>query len=196
MKNLSQLGQQLLGIWRQLGLNQRISVVMATALVVLGLSGLAYWSNHADYTLLYGKLDEAEASKVIAALDEAKVPYKVRGSGTIMVPADKVYQVRMQMAGKGIPQGEGVGFEIFDKGNFGMSDFVQRANYTRAVQGELARTISQLDQVDSARVMIVMPENRLFADSQKRATASVFLRVKGHAQMSPQSVNDLSLPGT
>ena len=77
------------------------------------------------------------------------------------MPADKVYQVRMQMAGKGIPRGEGVGFEIFDKANFGISDFVQRANYTRAVQGELARTISQLDQVESARVMIVMPENRL-----------------------------------
>ena len=87
----------------------------------------------------------------------------------------------MQMAGKGIPRGEGVGFEIFDKPNFGISDFVQRANYTRAVQGELARTISQLDQVESARVMIVMPENRLLLDNQRKPTASVFVRVKGNA---------------
>src|SRR5579863_4667756 len=190
-KNLSQLGQQLLGIWKQLGLNQRISIVMATAIVVFGLTGIAYWSSRADYSLLYGKLDEGEASKVIAALDESKIPYKVRGAGAIYVPADKVYQVRMQMAGKGIPQGEGVGFEIFDKANFGISDFVQRANYTRAVQGELARTISQLDQVESARVMIVMPENRLLSDSNRKPTASVFVRVKGSAQLPPSSVNSI-----
>jgi flagellar M-ring protein FliF len=107
------------------------------------------------------------------------------------VPADKVYQVRMQMAGKGIPRGEGVGFEIFDKANFGISDFVQRANYTRAVQGELARTISQLDQVESARVMIVMPENRLLIDNQRKPTASVFVRVKGNGQLPSAAVNSI-----
>src|SRR5208283_1756346 len=96
-----------------------------------------------------------------------------------------------QMAGKGIPQGEGVGFEIFDKANFGISDFVQRANYTRAVQGELARTIGQLDQVDSARVMIVMPENRLLTDAQRKPTASVFVRVKGAAQLPASAVNSI-----
>jgi flagellar M-ring protein FliF len=191
-KNLSQLAQQLAAIWRQLGLNQRISIVMATGVVILGLTGLAWWSSRADYSLLYGKLDEGEASKVIAALDEAKVPYRVsRGGGAIMVPADKVYQLRMQMAGKGIPRGEGVGFEIFDKANFGISDFVQRANYTRAVQGELARTISQLDQVESARVMIVMPENRLLTDAQRKPTASVFVRVKGNGQLSGSSINSI-----
>jgi flagellar M-ring protein FliF len=107
------------------------------------------------------------------------------------VPADKVYQMRMQMAGKGIPRGEGVGFEIFDKANFGISDFVQRANYTRAVQGELARTISQLDQIESARVMIVMPENRLITDAQRKPTASVFVRVKGAGQLPVAAVNSI-----
>jgi flagellar M-ring protein FliF len=191
-KNLSQIGQQLAAIWKQLGLNQRISVVMATFGVVIGLAALSWWSSRVDYSLLYGKLDEAEASKVIAALDEAKVPYKVsRAGGAISVPSDKVYQLRMQMAGKGIPSGEGVGFEIFDKANFGISDFVQRANYTRAVQGELARTISQLDQIESARVMIVMPENRLLSDSLRKPTASVFVRVKGNAQLPSSSVNSI-----
>ncbi len=191
-KNLAQIGQQLAGIWKQLGLNQRISVVMATLATIVGLVGLAYWSSRVDYALLYGKLDEAEASKVIAALDEAKVPYKIsRAGGSILVPSDKVYQLRMQMAGKGIPRGEGVGFEIFDKANFGISDFVQRANYSRAVQGELARTISQLDQVESARVMIVMPENRLLNDSQRKPTASIFVRVKGNGQLPTSAVNSI-----
>ncbi len=190
-KNLSQLGQQLLGIWKQLGVNQRISVVCSTGLVLFGLIALAYWSSRADYSLLYGKLEEGEASKVVAVLDESKVPYQIRGAGSIWVPADKVYALRMQMAGKGIPRGEGVGFEIFDKANFGISDFVQRANYIRAVQGELSRTIGQLDQVESARVMIVMPENRLLMDAQRKPTASVFVHVKGSAALPSSAVNSI-----
>jgi len=189
-KNLTQLGQQLLAIWRQLGLNQRISIVLATAVVFVGLGTVALWSSRPDFALLYGKLDDGEASKIVSALDESKIPYQVRG-GSIYVPSDKVYQVRMQMAGKGIPRGEGVGFEIFDKANFGISDFVQRANYTRAVQGELARTIGQLDQVESARVMIVMPENRLVMDNGRKPTASVFVRVRGNAQLPAAAVNSI-----
>src|SRR5580658_7666926 len=189
-KNLTQLGQHLLAIWKQLGINQRVSIVLATVVVLAGLGTMALWSGRPDLSLLYGKLDEGEASKVIAALDEAKVPYQVRGN-SIFVPADKVYQVRMQMAGKGIPRGEGVGFEIFDKANFGISDFVQRANYTRAVQGELARTISQLDQIESARVMIVMPENRLLIDNARKPTASVFVHVRGNAQLPASAVNSI-----
>src|SRR5580658_8303184 len=189
-KNLAQLGQQLLAIWKQIGLNQRISIVMATAVVFIGLCTVALWSSRPDFALLYGKLDDGEASKIIAALDESKIPYQVRG-GSIYVPSDKVYQVRMQMAGKGIPRGDGVGFEIFDKANFGISDFVQRANYTRAVQGELARTISQLDQIESARVMIVMPENRLVIDNGRKPTASVFVRVRGNGQLPAAAVNSI-----
>src|SRR5271169_1132083 len=189
-KNLTQLGQQLQGIWKQLGLNQRISIFMATAVVFIGLGAMAFWSSHPDFALLYGKLDDGEAAKIIASLDESKIPYQIRG-GSIYVPADKVYQVRMQMAGKGIPRGEGVGFEIFDKANFGISDFVQRANYTRAVQGELARTISQLDQIESARVMIVMPENRLVVDNTHKPTASVFVRVRGNAQLPAAAINSI-----
>src|SRR5215831_3314939 len=191
-RNLSKLSTQLLEIWRQLGTSQRISVITATLVVVCGLGALAFWSSRAEYSLLYGKLSDSESAKVIAALDDAKVPYKIgSGGSSILVPADKVHLMRMQLAGRGIPQGDGVGFEIFDKPNFGISDFVQRANYIRAVQGELARTISQLDQVESARVMIVMPENRLLTDSQRKPTASVFVRVKGNGQLPSSSVNSI-----
>lgn len=190
--NLRQLGQQLAEIWKQLGVNQRVSVVLGAGVVVAGLIGLSLWSNRPDYALLYGKLDDGEAAKVMAALDDAKVPYQTgRGGSSILVPSDKVYQMRAQLAGKGIPRGEGVGFEIFDKPNFGISDFVQRANYLRAVQGELARTIGQIDMVDSARVMIVMPENRLLVDSQKKPTASVFVRTKSNGQLPASAVNSI-----
>jgi len=156
------------------------------------LAALAFWSSHAEYNLLYGKLSDAESAKVIAALDDAKVPYKVgAGGSSILVPEDKVHLMRMQLAGRGIPRGDGVGFEIFDKPNFGISDFVQRANYIRAVQGELSRTIGQLDEVESARVMIVLPENRLLLDKDKYPTASVFVRVRGNSQLQPQSINSI-----
>ncbi len=192
MNNLSKLGGQLRDIWKQLGASQRVSVLAATFVLVAGLVALAVWSSRTEYSLLYGRLSDGEAAKVIAALDDAKVPYKVgAGGSSILVPADKVHLMRMQLAGRGIPRGDGVGFEIFDKPNFGISDFVQRANYIRAVQGELARTISQLDEVESARVMIVLPENRLLLDKDKHPTASVFIRVKGNTQLQPQSINSI-----
>lgn len=189
-QGLTQILTQLKTIWGQLGLNQRISIVL-TALVVLGgLAGIGFWSSRVEYSLLYGKLDDAEAAKVVAALDENSIPYQIsRAGGSISVPAEKVHFARMQLATKGIPRSsDGVGFEIFDKPNFGISDFVQRANYLRAVQGELARTIGQVDSIENARVMIVMPENRLLADRQRKPTASVFIRVRGNAQLPPQSV--------
>jgi flagellar M-ring protein FliF len=191
-QNLSKLGAQLRDIWNQLGNAQRLSVLCATFVLLAGLGTLAFWSSRADYSLLYGRLSDGEAAKVIAALDDAKVPYKVgAGGGSILVPSEKVHLMRMQLAGRGIPRGEGVGFEIFDKPNFGISDFVQRANYVRAVQGELGRTISQLDEVESARVMIVLPENRLLLDKDKYATASVFVRVRGNSLLQPQSINSI-----
>ncbi len=191
-QNLSKLGGQLREIWKQLGTGQRLTVGAATFVLLAGLATIAFWSSHGDYGLLYGRLSDTEASKVIAALDDAKVPYKIgAGGSSIMVPSDKVYTLRMQLAGRGIPQGDGVGFEIFDKQNFGISDFVQRANYVRAVQGELARTIGQIDEVESARVMIVLPENRLLLDKDKYATASVFVHVRGNSQIQPQSINSI-----
>jgi len=189
-QGLTQVVEQLKALWSQLGINQKVSLALSTLVVIAGLVGLVMWSGHADYGLLYGKLDDAEAAKVVASLDENKIPYRIsRGGGSISVPEDKVHLVRMQLAAKGIPRAsDGVGYEIFDKPNFGISDFVQHANYLRAVQGELARTISQVDSVESARVMVVMPENRLLADRAKKPTASVFVRVRGNAQLQAQTV--------
>ena len=188
-QGFSQLGAQLKAIWRELSIGQRFNLVFAGLAIIGGMVALGVWSSRPDYALLYGKLDDAEASRVLAALDDAKVKYHVnRGGGAIMIPADQVYIMRMQLAAKGIPRGDGVGYEIFDKPNFGISDFVQRANYIRAVQGELARTISQVDSIESSRVMIVMPENRLTADGSRKPTGSVFLHVRGNSILATQTV--------
>ena len=189
-QNLSKLLAQLRAIWSQLGASQRVSALAATFVLVTGLVVLSIWSSRTDYGLLYGGLSESEAAKVVSALDDAKVSYKT-GNGSIYVPSDKIYTLRMQLAGRGIPSGDGVGFEIFDKPNFGISDFVQHANYVRAVEGELARTISQIDEVEAARVMIVLPENRLLLDKDTYPTASVFVHVRGNSQLQPQSINSI-----
>jgi flagellar M-ring protein FliF len=96
--NFSKLGKQLLDIWSNLGVSQRISVAAATFVLLAGLSAVTMWSSHKDYGLLYGGLSDAEASKVVAALDDAKIPYKVSSGGSISIPSDKVYTMRMQLA--------------------------------------------------------------------------------------------------
>ncbi len=190
---LSQLGRQLAAIWKQLGLNQRISVVVTGIAVVAALFAIAYWSSRTEYDLLYGGLDEAETAKILSVLAESKVPHQVRAGGAIVVPRDKVHSVRAQLAAKGAIRGDGIGFEILDQPNFGLSDFVQRANFTRALQGELARTIQKMDQVEQARVSLVMPENRLLAGSQQKPTASVLVKVRGSAPLPPSTVNSIRL---
>lgn len=183
--------QSILALWGQLGLNQRVSLVVA-ALAVAGIvTGLVVWSRQPDYQLLYGRLAEKDASAIVSSLQAQGIPHRVsQGGGTIYVPADQVHRLRMDLAAKGLPGGEGVGFEIFDKGQFGLSDFVQRTNYNRAIQGELARTIAQLDGVASARVMIVQPENRLLLTEQGvKPTASVFIEVNG--RLESEAVNSI-----
>ena len=187
--SFQELLQQLASVWKEVGINQRVSIVLAGLVVLLGLAGTAVWSSREDYAVLFGNLAEAEASKVINALDEAKIPYKVRGGGSISVPADKVHSLRIQMAGKGIPGGGTTGFSLFDKPNFGISDFVQRVNYLRAIQGELSQTISRVDGIESAQVMLVMPENRLLVEYQKKPSASVFLKLRGNVPIPAATVN-------
>ena len=173
--------QSLIDLWKQLGLNQRVSLVVAAIAVVGGLIGVVLWSQRPDYQLLYARLGEKDTSAIISHLQTLNIPHQVTSGGTaVMVPANQVHKLRMDLAGKGVPSGDGVGFEIFDKGQFGLSDFVQRTNYLRAVQGELSRTITQVHGVRAARVMIVQPENRLLLTEQGvKSTASVFVDVGG-----------------
>ncbi len=181
--------QQITELWKQLGLNQRVTIAVATVGVIAGLISLVVWSHRPDMQLLYGRLSDKDAAEVAAAVQAAGVHYELRGSGSaIYVPSDQVHALRLQLAAKGVPAGEGVGFEIFDRANFGISDFVQRTNYARALQGELSRTIAQLQGVRAARVLIVVPENRLlFSDVKAKPTASVFIE----GNISAPSVNSI-----
>ncbi len=178
---MKKFAQSLLALWQQLGLNQRVSLAVAALAVIGGLIAVVMWSRRPDFQLLYARLGDKDSAAVISYLQGQNIPMQITGGGAnVSVPADRVYKLRMDLAAKGLPSGDGVGFEIFDKGQFGLSDFVQRTNYLRALQGELARTIGQLAGVRAARVMIVQPENRLLlTDQGVKPTASVFVDMGG-----------------
>jgi flagellar M-ring protein FliF len=189
---MKQLFQQLTGIWRELGVAQRVTLGAGAVVVIGGMLALLFWAQRPQMRLLYGGLSEKDAAEVVENLQAQKVPFEIGPGGTsIYVRSDQVYKLRMDLAAKGLPGGDGVGFEIFDRSNFGISDFVQRTNYTRALQGELARTIAQLKGVRSARVMVVLPENRLLLkNSESHATASVFVDTGG-ATLDSGAVNSI-----
>ncbi|MFA5265029.1 MAG: flagellar basal-body MS-ring/collar protein FliF, partial [Opitutaceae bacterium] len=189
---MKDFGQSLLNLWTHLGLNQRVSLIVAAVAVIGGLVALVVWSRQPDYQLLYGRLSEKDSAAIISQLQAQNIPHKIaNGGSTVYVPSENVYRMRMELAAKGIPTGDGVGFEIFDKGQFGLSDFVQRTNYVRALQGELARTINQLDGVRSSRVMIVQPENRLLLTDQGiKPTASVFIELS-KTSLETEAVNSI-----
>lgn len=190
MQQIKQLGEQLLGIWKQLGLNQRVIVAAAGVGIFGALMGIAYWSGQSEYSLLYGNLSLKEADNIQSQLESRSIPYKIGNRGnSILVPSDQVHSARIYLAGKGLPSNsEKVGLEIFDRPSFGLSNMQQRVNHTRAIQGELAKTIARMDGVDAADVMVVMPENTLFIDEQSQASASVFLKTSGPATLGEEQV--------
>lgn len=130
----------------------------------------------ADQQLLYANLSETDASSVVTWLKGQRIPYTLKNGGkNIWIPADKIYETRLDLAANGLPSGGSVGFEVFDNQSFALTDYVQKVNYTRALQGELARTITSLEPVESTRVHLALPEKRLFKAQQKMATASVIV---------------------
>ena len=174
-------------IWNGVPANRRIPILVAAGVIIIALTTIIIMStNKPKMDVLFGGMQATEAAKVVDFLKTKKVRYEIADQGrTVKVPSEEVDGLRLSLAEVGVPRADdtagGAGFELFDKPSFGMPDFMQKANYNRAIQGELARTIRHMDDVDQARVMIVTPEQRLFQKDQKEAKASVFLLLKsGH----------------
>ncbi len=153
---------------------QRWTFLGACLTFVAGLSVFVWWASQPVFRSLFGRLAENDAAAIVEYLQTEKIPYRLEHEGrSILVPAERVYDLRLALAQAGLPQGGGVGFEIFDEQKLGMTDFLQRLNYTRALQGELGRTISQIAGVSAARVHLAMPERSAFVDDDRRTSASV-----------------------
>ena len=153
---------------------------------VIGLSFL----QKEDYQPLFTGLATEDASMVVAKLKEQKIPYRLGVNGTtISVPKEKVYDVRLLLASQNaLPGAGGIGLELFDKTNYGMTEFMQGINYKRAIQGELTRTINQMPEIRASRVHIAIPEKTLFTEREKEATASVFLKLKQGRELGREQI--------
>jgi flagellar M-ring protein FliF len=164
-------------IWGNLSPGQRLMVGGTVIAVVIAVVVGGLIVSRAGYSVLYSGLAPEEAGKVLEKLEQRNIPYRIgAGGGTIMVPTGKVHSARIELASDGLPGSGSIGFEIFDKTVFGMTEFLQKVNYRRALEGELSQTIMQMEEVEGVRVHIVVPENALFKEDQQPATASVVLR--------------------
>ncbi|MCP3677282.1 MAG: flagellar M-ring protein FliF [Deltaproteobacteria bacterium] len=170
---------------------KKVVFVLILAFSVVAIAGLYKWANQPSYQLLYANLSQSDAAQIVEELQKRNIPYRFEGSGAIFAAQEKIYETRLELAGLGLPHGGGVGFELFDKTGLGMSEFVQNINYLRAVQGELARTIGWLSEVETARVHIVVPEKRLFQDEEEQARASVVLKVRQGGRLSNGQVQGI-----
>ncbi|RME83518.1 MAG: flagellar M-ring protein FliF, partial [Zetaproteobacteria bacterium] len=164
---------------RVLGAYRQWVLFAAGLLLFAGVISLVFWLQDDDWRPVYAGLSEKDAAAVVQALQQERIPYRVK-EGAVLVPADQVHIARIRLAGRGVAPEGGVGFELFDRANeFGLSEFTRRINLQRALQGELARTIEVIPQVASARVHIVLPKRSPFAGEERRASASVMLRLIG-----------------
>jgi len=145
---------------------------------------------HAGYQYLYSNLTMSDSNAIAERLQSMNVKVQVRGDA-ILVPANRVLELRNSLASEGLPRGGGTGFEIFDKQNFGATEFEQRISYVRALQGELSRTISAIDGVDSARVHLVVPEKSLFRDQSDQPRASVALTLNRGRALSTSQISGI-----
>ncbi len=176
-------------------LTRRQLVTIAASFVgVVGLTvAWAYWLNAPNYQLLFSDMDPEAASQVVEKLKAEKVAYQLADGGrAVRVPADKVDELRLDLSAQGLPATGRIGFEIFDRTQFGATEFLEQVNYRRALEGELARTICTLREVEGARVHIAMAKDSLFADREQPAKASVVLKLRRRGDIDAATVQGIA----
>ena len=163
-------------LYSSLSMINKITIGAVLTATVAAFAYLIFFSEAVSYDYLFTDISRDNAGEIIKHLKEKNIPFKAE-ERAILVPRQNVHELRMELAAQGLPQGKGIGFEIFDTQKLGTSDFVQQLNMKRALQGELARTISQIEKVELARVHLVMPKRALFKEDEIEPSASVVLRL-------------------
>ena len=172
---LGGFAERIPGIARIKG-NPKLPFIIAAALAVAVIVALVLWSRAPDYRVLYSNLSDRDGGAIIAALQQANVPYKFADAGgAILVPAAQVHETRLKLAAMGLPKGGSVGFELMDNQKFGISQFAEQINYQRALEGELQRTIESINAVRAARVHLAIPKPSVFVRDREAPSASVFV---------------------
>jgi len=169
--------QRLSGLAQMRG-NPRAPLIFAVALLVAIVAGLFLWSRAPDYKVLYSNLSDRDGGSIIAALQQANIPYKLsENGGAILVPSEQVHEMRLRLASQGLPKSGSVGFELMDNQKFGISQFDEQVNYQRALEGELERTIESISTVKSARVHLAIPKPTVFVRDKEAPSAAVLVNL-------------------
>lgn len=166
-------------MWKRMAMPARAGLTAGVVLIAAMAIALGMWAYRTEYQVLFSEVAPADAAAMTAELDRLKTPYQLAdGGNTILVPKDLVYKTRLQLMGKEMPLHGAVGFEVFNNADFGMTEFVQKVNYQRAIQGELTRTILSIEEIQAARVHLAIPEQGLFKKTEAKPKASVTLTMK------------------
>ncbi|TYZ23480.1 flagellar basal-body MS-ring/collar protein FliF [Selenomonas ruminis] len=181
-------------LWTRFSKRQRYIMLGSALAILVAIIGLSAWyGNKPDMVPLFTNMEAKDAGEVAAKLKESKINYEVQETKqgtTILVPSKNVHDARLDLASQGLPRGN-KGFEIFDDSKLGVTEFQNKVNFLQALQGELTRTIEQIEAVEKARVHIVLPEDSLYKKNEKPATASIMLRLKPQAELSKKEIKGI-----
>ena len=178
--------------WQNLGRSARVSFVVLSVLIVLGTVGGAWWLLRPEYAVLFSDLKPQDAGVMVAELDKLKVPYQVEDGGTsITVDKAQVHTTRIKLMGKDLPLHGAIGFELFNNTDFGMTEFAQKINYQRALQGELSRTILALSEIKDVRVHLALPEQGLFKQATAKPKAAITLTMRENQTLRTEQISGI-----
>ncbi|MBI9047915.1 MAG: flagellar M-ring protein FliF [Anaerolineaceae bacterium] len=189
---LANIIEQFQKIWKEQSQTQRLVLIAVVVILAILIPTMIAMANRPSYGVAFSRLSEEDAGAIVQKLQTENITYQLREGNTILVPTDRVYDVRLMMATEGLPKGGSVGFELFDTNTLGMTEFTQRVAYQRALEGELERTISSLDAVDGVRVHIVTPEKSLLTSEQSPTTASVTIRESSGQMMTSSQIQSIT----
>lgn len=193
MNQLPALIEQLALRWRDLPGGPRAALIAVAASAVVIILWSTTQARSPEFTVAFTNLEEGDVAAIASKLKENKIPFELGDRGTIRVPTANLQDARLLAASQGVgSRGSSVGFEIFNQPHFGFTEFAEKVNYQRALEGELARTIARLDGIESARVHLVIPQPRLFTSAQQPPTASVVLHLKPGRRVDPAQVESIA----
>ncbi len=188
-----QFFKQIQSVLKKLNPTQKFVIFLVSIISIVVIMLLMIWASQKDYVVLFSNLDPKDAQALIEKLEEKGIPYKLETEGTaILVPEGEETGLRIEANAEGIISQAGVGYEIFDRPNLGITDFIQKVNYRRALQEELARTIRIIENVERAKVNIVLPEEALFIEDQKETTASTVLTLRPGTELTRENVYSIA----
>jgi len=184
---------QLRKIFASLTTRQQITIAVVALLSLSGLYYLRTWRKDADFKPLYTGLAAEDSAAVLQKVKESGTEYHISDTGDVIsVPSSRVAEMRLELAGAGLPKTGRIGFEIFDKSSLGATEFVEHVNYRRALEGELERSVSAMAEVEQARVHVTFPKESVFVESREPAKASVIVKLKPGNHLSPRNVTALT----